>query len=121
MRIQTLFRSLDKSEALQAYLEQKIGASVENFLKYQPNTTAAVRIELDRRRSQTRKPLFHCEIILKPTRSKQPIKISKHAEDVYSAVSEATAALKTVLSRRSAKKAQHRRHEYSHERRDLAA
>lgn len=121
MRIQTLFRDLDKSEALEAYLEEKIGTSIEHFLKYQPSTTATVRIELDRHRNLNRRPSFHCEIILKPTRSKQPIKISKHAEDVYTAVSEATAALKTVLSRRSAKKAKHRRHEHSRELRDLVA
>lgn len=121
MQIQTLFRDLDKSEALEAYLQEKIGTSIEHFLKYQPNTTATVRIELDRHRSQNRKPSFLCEIVLKPTRNKKPIVIVKHGEDVYSAVNDAAATLKMILSRQSAKRAQHHRREHSREKREVAA
>jgi len=121
MRIQTLFRNLGKSEALETYVQDKIYASIEQFLKYEPNATVAVRVDLERRRSQNRKPSFACEVIVKSTRSKQTIKVNKTAEDFHSAVSEASAALKNVMGRRSGRKSQHRRHEYERELRDLVA
>lgn len=119
MQIQTIFRDLGKTDALESYLKEKIGASIESFLKYDPNTTATVRIELDRRRSQNRKPAFICEVLVKPTHQKQTIKVSKSGEDFYTAASEAAAALRTILRRRSARKSQHRRHEYFKEFNDL--
>lgn len=121
MRIQTLFRNLGKSEALDAFVEDKILTNIEQFLKYEPDANVAVRIDLDRHRSQNRKPSFTCEVIVKSPRSKQTIKVAKIGEDFHSAVSEAAAALKSIMGRRSGKKSQHRRHEHSRELRDLVA
>jgi ribosomal subunit interface protein len=115
MQIQTLFRDLGKTETLEAYLMEKIGSSIESFLKYDPNATATVRVDLDRHRSQNRKPSFICEVILKPTHQKRTIKVSKSGDDFYTAVSEATIALRAILRRNSARKSQHRRHEHFRE------
>ncbi|HEY8272477.1 MAG TPA: HPF/RaiA family ribosome-associated protein [Pseudobdellovibrionaceae bacterium] len=119
MQVQTCFRDLDKTDTLEAYLRDKIGSSIENFLKKDPNSTATVRIELDRHRNQNRKPSFVCEVILKPTHQKGTLKVSKGGEDFYTAVNEAAAALRTILRRRSTRKSQHRRHEHTREIRDL--
>ncbi len=119
MRIQTLFRDLGKTEFLEAYLTEKISTSVEPFLKYDPNATASVHVELDRHRSQNRKPSFTCEVILKPTHQKRTIIVSKTGEDFYTTVSKVVAALRTILRRISGRKSQHRRHEYSRELHDL--
>lgn len=121
MQVQTLFRDLGKSEALEAYLQEKIGASIENFLKYDPNATVTVRVELDRHRSQNRKPSFICEVLLKSTKQRPTIKVSKNGEDFHAAVNEAAVALRKILRRRSDKKAQHRRYEHDREMRDLVA
>lgn len=121
MRIQTLFRNLGKSEALETFVQDKIYASIEQFLKYEPNANVAVRIDLDRHRSQNRKPSFTCEVIVKSTRSKQTIKVLKTGEDFHTAVSEAAAALKNVMGRRSGRKSQHGRHEHARVLRDLVA
>jgi ribosomal subunit interface protein len=119
MQMQTLFRDLGKTETLEAYLTEKIGASIESFLKYDPDSTATVRVELDRRRSQNRKPFFICEVIVKPTHQKRTLKVSKSGRDFYTAVSEAAAALRTILRRNSARRSQHRRHEHSRELQEL--
>lgn len=119
MQIQTFFRDLGKTDALEAYLRDKIGSSIESFLKKDPHSAATVRIEQDRRRSQSRKPSFVCEVVLKPTHQKRTFKVSKSGEDFYTAVNEAAAALRTILRRRSTRKSQHRRHEHSREYYDL--
>lgn len=121
MRIQTLFRNLGKSEALEVFVEDKILTNIEHFLKYEPDTNVVVRLDLDRHRTQNRKPSFMCEVIVKSPRSKQTIKVTKAAEDFHTAVSDAAMALRNIMSRRSGKKAQHRRYEHSRELRNLVA
>jgi len=115
------FRDIGKTESLDAYLSEKVGSTIESFLKYDENASVTIRIELDRHRTQGRKPSFNCEIILKPTHQKGTIKVHKNGEDFYSAVNAATAALRAILRRRSTRKAQHRRHEHDRELKDLVA
>lgn len=110
MQIDIHFRDLGRTEAMEAFLMEKIETSVESFLKDDPNSRATVRVELDRHRSQTRKPSFHCEIILKPTHQKRILKVSKTGEDFHVVAAEAASALRTILRRRSSRRLrQHRR------------
>lgn len=104
MQIDIHFRDLGRTEALEAFLMDKIGNTMESFLKDDEDSHATVRVELERHRTLTRKPSFHCEIILKPTHQKGTIKVSKSGDDFHAVASEAATALRTILRRRSSRK-----------------
>ncbi|WP_413289149.1 HPF/RaiA family ribosome-associated protein [Bdellovibrio sp. HCB337] len=119
MQTDIIFRDLEKSEALEAYLIEKIGSSLETYFEKDENGHATIRVETDRHRTLTRKPSFMCELIFKPSYQKRTIKIRKTGEDIYSAAHEVAVALKAIMRRRTGRKAQHRRHEHSRELREL--
>ena len=119
MQIDIIVRDLDKSETIEAHIMNKLGSTIENFLKNDENGHATVRIEMERHRTLNRRPSYSCEVIVKPSYQRRTIKVSKSGEDFHAAANEAAAALRTVLRRRSARKYQHRRHEHPRELREL--
>lgn len=121
MQTDIIFRDLEKSEALEAYLMEKIGSSIETFFGNDENGHATIRVETERHRTLTRKPSFICEVIYKPSYQKRTIKVKKTGEDIYSAAHEVAIAIKAIMRRRAGRKAQHRRHEHARELRDLVA
>ncbi|MBC7371943.1 MAG: HPF/RaiA family ribosome-associated protein [Bdellovibrionaceae bacterium] len=121
MNTTVFFRDIGKTEALENYLEEKVAGATEGFMKYDHQTSLTVRIETERRRTENRKPAFICELILKPSHQKGTLKVRKNGEDFHTAVNDATAALRTILRRRSTRRSQHRRHEHDRELSDLLA
>lgn len=111
MQTDIYYRDITKTENLEAYLLEKVEKTVEEFFKNDSGAHLTVRVETDRRRSQSRKPSYICEVILKPSYQKAPIKVSKNDENFKRCVARTVAALKVVLSKRSAYKAQHRRND----------
>ncbi|WP_413582805.1 HPF/RaiA family ribosome-associated protein [Bdellovibrio sp. HCB288] len=111
MQTDIYYRDITRTENLEAYLLEKVEASIQDFFKYDSAAHLTVRIETDRHRTQARKPSYTCEVILKPTHSKGIIKISKSDESFKKAVMKTVDSLKSVLRRRSSKKAMHRRHD----------
>ena len=109
------FRDIGKTEALENYLHEKLASATEGFLKYDSEAVLTVRVESARRRTENRRPAFVCELILKPSHQKGTLKVRKTGEDFHGVVIDATAALQTILRRRSTRKAQHRRHEHERE------
>lgn len=109
MQTDIFYRDITKSENLEAYLLEKVEGTVSEFFKYDSDAHLTVRVEADRHRSQTRKPSYLCEVILKPSRSKAIIKVVKTDENFKKCVAKTVAALKVVMSKRSSRKAQHRR------------
>ncbi|WP_347358713.1 HPF/RaiA family ribosome-associated protein [Bdellovibrio sp.] len=111
MQTDIYYRDITKTENLEAYLMETVENAVGDFFKYDSGAHLTVRVETDRHRSQTRKPSYLCEVILKPSRSKSVIKIVKSDENFKRCVAKTVAALKVVLSKRSSRKSQHRRND----------
>lgn len=111
MQIDIFFRDLGRTEALETYLIEKVTAAAQSFMKDDEDAHLTVRVATERHRSESRKPSFSCELILKPTHQKRTLKTIKCDEDFYTAVNGAAAALKNSLSRRSGRKSQHGRFE----------
>ena len=109
MQTDIYYRDITKSDNLEDYLLEKVEGAVQLFFKYDSDAHLTVRVEQDRHRSQTRKPSYTCEVILKPSRSRNVIKVRKTDERFRACVAKTVAALKTQLERRSSKKAQHHR------------
>lgn len=109
MQTDIYYRDITKSENLEAYLLEKVEGAVEEFFKKDSGAHLTVRVEYDRRRSQTRKPSYICEVILKPSHQRSVIKVSKSDENFKRCVAKTVSALKVMLSKRSTFKAQHRR------------
>jgi ribosomal subunit interface protein len=116
MQMQIFFRDIGKTEALESYLLDKVGAVTDKFLKDDESAVLTVRVESDRQRTQSRKPSFSVEIVLKPSRLKETLKVQKSGEDFYVAVNDATLALRNKLRRRSHRKSEHGRYEHGRER-----
>lgn len=111
MQTDIYYRDITKTENLESYLLETVERAVEDFFKYDSGAHLTVRVETDRHRSQTRKPSYLCEVILKPSRSKTVIKVVKRDENFKRCVAKTVSALKVVLSKRSSRKAQHRRND----------
>ena len=109
MQTDIYYRDITRTENLEAYLLEKVEGACEDFFKYDSAAHLTVRVETDRHRTHARKPSYTCEVILKPTRSRGVIKIRKSDESFKRAVMKSVDTLKSVLRRRSSKKAQHHR------------
>ena len=111
MQTDIYYRDITRTENLEAYLLEKVEGACGDFFKYDSAAHLTVRVETDRHRSHARKPNYICEVILKPTRSKGVIKISKSDENFNRAVMKTVDTLKSVLRRRSSRKNQHHRND----------
>lgn len=109
MQTDIYYRDITKTDNLEAYLMEKVEGAVGGLLKYDSSAHITVRVETDRGRSQTRRPSYMCEVIVKPTRAKQVIKVLKTGEDFGICVAKAVAAIKSQLVKVSDKKIHHRR------------
>ncbi|WII72582.1 HPF/RaiA family ribosome-associated protein [Bdellovibrio sp. 22V] len=111
MQTDIYYRDITKTENLEDYLMEKVEGAVEDFFKYDSGAHLTVRVETDRHRTQTRKPSYLCEVILKPSRMRTVIKVQKTDENFKRCVARTVNALKVILSKRSSRKAQHGRHD----------
>lgn len=111
MQTDIYYRDITKTENLEAYLLEKVEGAIEEFFKYDSGAHLTVRVETDRHRSQTRKPSYICEVILKPSRIRTVIKVRKNDENFKRCVAKTVSALKVILSKNSSRKAQHHRHD----------
>ena len=109
MQTDIYYRDITRTENLEAFLMERLEAACGHFFKYDSDAHLTVRVETDRHRTHSRKPSYTCEVILKPTKSRGVIKIRKSDENFKRAVAMTVASLKTVLRRRSSRKAQHSR------------
>lgn len=111
MQTDIFYRNIPKTETLENFLTNKVEGLVGKYLKDDVDSHLTVRIETDRRRSQSRKPAFTCELILKPTHSKSVLKVKKTNEDFYTCIGDSLDALKSLLGHRASRKAGHHRGE----------
>ena len=111
MQTDIYYRDITKTENLDEYLLGKVEGAISEFLKYDSGAHVTVRVEQDRHRSQTRKPSYMCEVIVKPSRSKSIIKVVKTDENFKSCVAKSVGALKAILAKKSSIKSEHRRHD----------
>ncbi len=111
MNTEVQFRNLDRTESLDQYLRDKIESVAEDFFKHDPDTHITVRVETIRARVEGRKPLFMCEVILKPTKSKGTIKLVKTSNNFFDATHKTVMSLKNILGRRSERLTYARKHE----------
>ncbi len=111
MHTDVLFRHIDRTESLNNYLHEKAEAIAEDFFKHDPDAHVTVRVEIVRGRIAARKPSFRCEVILKPTKSRETIKVVKASDNFFEAAQKSIQALKRTLSRRSERLAYDRKHE----------
>ena len=109
MQTDIYYRDITKSDNLEDYLLEKVEGAVELFFKYDSDAHLTVRVETDRHRTNTRKPSYTCEVLLKPGHTAPLIKVRKTDERFKTCVAKTVAALKSQLERRSSKKAQHHR------------
>lgn len=107
MQTDIYYRDITRTEALEDFLNTRIGLIAEKFLKSDEQAHLTVRLETERHRTQNRKPSFTCEVLLKPTHTRGLIKIKKTNDDFFTCVSETCEALKKVLKHRSSRLADH--------------
>lgn len=98
------YRDITRSEYLESYLLDKIEGLVEKFMHKDVNAHLTVRVETERHRTQNRKPVFICEVVLKPSHSKKIIKVRKSGEDFYNCVGEITDAMRKMLQKLSSRR-----------------
>lgn len=98
------YRDITRTEHLESYLLDKIEGLVEKFIREDVNAHLTVRVETERHRTQNRKPVFTCEVILKPTHSKKILKVKKSGEDFYTCVSEINDAMRKMLQKLSSRR-----------------
>lgn len=111
MQTDIYYRDITRTENLEAYLLEKVEGGIEDFFKSDGDAHLTVRVESDRRRSQSRKPSYICEVILKPSHERTVIKVRKTDENFKKCVAKTVAALKVILAKRSGLKSQHGRHD----------
>lgn len=111
MQTDIFYRDITKTENLEDFLTSKVEGMVAKYLKDDEDSHLTVRVETERRRSQNRKPAFTCELILKPTHTKSVLKVKKTNEDFYTCIGDAISALKSLLSHRASRQAEHHRRE----------
>ncbi len=104
MQTDIYYRDITRTDFLEAYLLDKIEKVVERFMQDDEDAHLVVRVETERHRTQNRKPVYTCEVILKPTHTRGLIKVKKTENEFNLCVSSISEALKKTLSRRSAKK-----------------
>ena len=103
------YRDITRTDYLEPYLLDKIEGLVEKFMHDDLNAHLIVRVETERHRTQNRKPLFICEVVLKPTHSKKILKVRKSGDDFHKCVGEINDALKKVLQKMSSKRVSQKR------------
>jgi ribosomal subunit interface protein len=103
------YRDITRTDYLEAYLLGKIEGVVEKFMTHDADAHLTVRVETERHRTQNRRPVFICEVILKPTHSKRVVKVRKTNDDFYACVADTADALKKILQRSASRKAAMRR------------
>ncbi len=104
------YRDITRTDYLEAYLLDKIEGVVEKFMSHDADAHLTVRVETERHRTQNRKPVFICEVILKPTHSRRVLKVRKTNDDFYACVADSADALKKILQRNASRRASTRRH-----------
>jgi len=111
MQTEIFYRDITKTEALENFLLEKTESALESFLKNDPEAHLIVRVQTERHRTYTRKPVYKCEIILKPSHTRGVMKVVKQDADFYECVNKSVLALKAMLRRRSDRFHDHRRHD----------
>lgn len=103
------YRDIERTEALENFLLERTEDIISNYIKNENFTNILVKVETIRHRTHTRKPVYNCEIIIKPTHQKRVIKVNKNDENFYACVAKATRALEGQLRKRSDMFANHGR------------
>lgn len=110
MQTEIHYRDITRTDYLEAYLLDKIEGVAEKFMSNDSDAHLTVRVETERQRTQNRKPVFICEVVLKPTHSRRVLKVRKTGDDFFACVSETSEAIKKILQRRASRRASTRRH-----------
>lgn len=112
MQTEIYYRDLTRTEALENYLIESVENEFLDFFKNDESARLTIRAETIRHRSQSRKPMYALEIVLKPSHTKAVMKVVKQDNDFYLAVQKATGAMKQMLRKRSDRFHNHHRKEY---------
>lgn len=111
MKTNLYYRDITRTENLESYLLSQAENEVEPFIKDDSEAHLTIRVESERHRSLTKKPVFNCELLLKTTSDKKVFKVRKGDENFYNSVVQSIEALKQMLRKRSEMKSKHgRRH-----------
>ncbi len=97
------YRDVARTEHLEAYLLDRIEGLADKFLHDDLNAHLMVKVEEERHRSEYRKPVFTCEVVLKPSHTRRILKVKKSGTDFYECVSDLVDAFKNVLAKHSSK------------------
>lgn len=109
MQTDIYYRDITRTENLESYLMERVEKILGEFLKNDSDAHVTVRVDTDRQRTSIRRPDYVCEILVKTSWLKNPIKVQKSDPKFRTCVAKATAALKVILSKQSSFKKQHRR------------
>ncbi len=109
MQTEIYYGDISRTENLESFLFERLDAACGEFFKYDSDAHLTVRVETERHRTGARKPVYVCEVVLKPTKTRGVIKIRKTDDNFKRAVAMTVASLKSVLRRRSSKKNDHHR------------
>lgn len=109
MQIEVKFHHMDRSEALETFVTEKVQDVIENVLQSRSHCHVMVFLNSEFSRVSRGNPLFQCEIEVRyPPR--HDVFVRKVNNDMHIAITEATSALRTLL-REEGKREQARRHQ----------
>jgi len=101
MNVEFLTKGFQKTDSMDAYMQEATVEAIEKFLKNERDVHLRVVVDETSRRMQARKPYYICEIHLKTAASKKFFKVQKHGEDFYEVVLKAGHTLRRVLEKKS--------------------
>ncbi len=107
MRIDVQFRHMDRSEALEAFVTEKVEMAVDGFV-HRHDSHVMIWLVSDLNRTNRGTPEFCCEIEVRYPKKKD-VFISKTNSDIYSAINEACDKLSVLLDEAGKKEIHQRR------------
>jgi ribosome-associated translation inhibitor RaiA len=99
MRTEILFKDLNRSEYVEAFVEEKIDGITHRWVSPNNDTHVSVRISRSKERTEQRQPIYQCEIILKSGMSSKTYKTVKSDRNIFKSVTHSFESMRTMLGK----------------------
>jgi ribosome-associated translation inhibitor RaiA len=99
MRTDIVFKDFHRSEYIENFLSDKIDHMVERLVAPDNDTHVTVRLEKCKERTDLRRPVFQCEVIVKSGMSSKIYKTVKCDRNIFRAIVCSFDSMKNTLSK----------------------
>ena len=99
MRTDIIFKDLNRSEYVENFVNEKIDNIVDRLTDGDRDTHVSVRIAKSKERTDTRQPIYHCEVMLKSGMSSKVYKTVRNDRNIFGCITACFDSMKTVLGK----------------------